>query len=61
MTMVYIRTVQEFVEDMLSEGKTAFEILIVSQSTGKWQHSRSDIKTCLKTFSGKLKEKYTTE
>ena len=53
----YIRSLLEYVEDMLSNGRTAKEILIVAGST-RWHNQKNEIRQILLSFSGKLKNKY---
>jgi hypothetical protein len=43
------RTVRDYVEDMLSDGKTKERILIVAQNT-HWQTNIEEIKEILKEF-----------
>lgn len=52
----YTRTVQDFVEDMLSSGRSAKQIMTVAEST-RWKTVINEVKQVLSTFSGKLAKK----
>jgi len=51
------RTVREFTEDCLSDGRTPEEILIVAGNT-RWKSDMEEIKAIIKSFSGKLKKRF---
>ncbi len=52
----YIRTVLDFVEDRLSSGRSAKQILTVAENT-HWKTRLDEVKQALSTFSGKLSRK----
>ena len=49
-----IRTIRDFVEDLLSDGRSIKEIITVAQNT-RWKGHIDEIKEILKVFSKKLK------
>lgn len=51
------RTVQEFVEDLLSDGKTPRHIIMVAKNT-RWKSDIEEIIEIIKSFSGKLKKRF---
>ena len=53
------RTVREFVEDMLSEGRSPLMIRGVAQSC-RWDRYLDEINEVIKEISGKFKKKYST-
>jgi len=44
-----IRTVQEFVEDLIIDGRTHKEVICVAQST-RWEPHLEEVKKVLKNF-----------
>lgn len=52
-----IRTLQEFVEDLLSDGRTPKQILAVAGST-HWKLQIEEIKEIIKGFSKRFKKKF---
>ena len=52
------RTVREFVEDLFSRGRTAKQILIITQNS-RWQSKVIEVKTIILEFSGKFAKKFT--
>ena len=52
-----IRTLQEFVEDLLSNGRTPNQILAVAYST-RWKLQTEEIKEIIKSFSKKFKKRF---
>ncbi len=52
------RTVRAFVEDLLSDGRTAEQIIIVAKNT-VWNPRLDEVKQVLKSFSKKLKKVFT--
>ena len=52
-----IRTVRAFVEDMLTDGRTAKQILVVAKNT-RWNSKIEEVKEVLKSFSGILKKEF---
>ena len=52
------RELREFVEDLLSDGKRPFQILSVAQASC-WKGQKTEILAILKSFSTKLKKRYT--
>jgi hypothetical protein len=55
---ISVRTVQEFVEDLLSNGRTAKEILAIAQNT-RWENKVSEVKTIILEFSEVFLKKFT--
>jgi hypothetical protein len=55
----YVRTVRAFTEDLLSNGRTAKQIIIIAENS-HWQTKVNEVKTILLEFSGKFKKKFTT-
>ena len=53
------RTVREFVEDLLSEGRTPLMIRGVAESC-RWDRYLEEINEIIKEISGKLRKKYST-
>ena len=51
------RTVREFVEDLLSDGRTAKQILAVADST-QWKLQTKEIEEVIKSFSNKFKKRF---
>ncbi len=51
------RTVREFVEDLLSDGKTPKQILAVALGT-RWASNTKEIKEVIKSFSKKFKKRF---
>lgn len=51
------RTVREFVEDCLSDGRTGKEILVVAKMT-YWKSKIEEVKEVIKSFSKKLKKTF---
>ena len=51
------RTVREFVEDLLSDGRTPDEILVVAENT-RWKVDVEEIKSIIKSFSKKFKKRF---
>jgi len=51
------RTVQEFVEDLLSDGREPKEILVVAANT-YWKLDIEEIRKIIKSFSGKFKKDF---
>lgn len=51
------RTVQEFVEDLLSNGRTASQILTVAENT-YWKPRIEEVKEVIKSFSKKFKKRF---
>ena len=51
------RTVREFVEDKLSDGRTPKQIIMVAMST-KWKSEMEEIKRIIKSFSKKFKKRF---
>ncbi len=56
MNNIYTRTVRDFVEDLLSSGRSAKQVLIVAENS-RWKTSLIEVKQVLSTFSGKLSRK----
>jgi len=54
----YVRTVQEFVEDLLSNARTAREIVVITQNS-RWQSKVTEVKLIISEFSGKFSKKFT--
>ena len=52
-----VRTVQEFVEDLLSNGRTAKQILAVAENT-RWESKIEEVKEVIKSFSKKFKKRF---
>ena len=52
-----IRTVREFVEDLLSDGIEPKQILAVARST-RWKSDIEEIKEIIKSFSKKFKKRF---
>jgi len=52
-----IRTVQEFVKDLLSRRRTPKQILIVARST-RWESDIEGVKQIIKSFSRKTKKRF---
>lgn len=48
------RTIEEFVEDMITDNKTFKQIIIVAQNT-HWEPKIEEIKECLKKYQKFLK------
>ncbi len=51
------RTVQEFVEDLLSDGVLPKDILAVARCT-RWESKIEEVKEILESFSKKLKKRF---
>jgi hypothetical protein len=51
---IEIRTIKDFVEDLLSDGRSIKEIITVAQNT-RWKGHIYEIKEILTNFSKKLK------
>jgi len=51
------RTVREFVEDLLSNGRTSKEVLIIAKNT-QWASNIEEIILILKSFSKNLKKRF---
>jgi hypothetical protein len=52
-----LRTVEAFVEDLLSNGKSARYIIIIAENT-HWKTRLLEVKEVLLGFSGKLSENF---
>jgi len=52
------RTLQSFVEDMLSDGKTANHIIITAKNT-RWKSRIDEVKQEIQKFSGILEKRFT--
>lgn len=57
MGKVYERTVQEFVEDLLSDGRSASHILLIAKFT-QWAGQIGEVKQILKDFCKKLGKRF---
>lgn len=57
--MIMERTVQDFVEDLLSDGRTASQILMVTENT-YWQARIEEVKQVIRSFSAKLKKRFSS-
>jgi hypothetical protein len=57
MSKVYERTVQCFVEDLLSDGRTGRQVIIIAQNT-RWKTRVDEVKSCISEFNGKLSKKF---
>lgn len=57
MSDLYERTLQEFVEDLLSNGRTAKQIIAVADNS-RWKTRLPEVKTCISEFNGKLSKKF---
>lgn len=53
----YTRTVREFTEDLLSNGRTAIEIVAVAENS-RWQSKVTEVKSIILEFSGKFSKKF---
>ncbi len=53
-----VRTAQEFVEDLLSDGKDADYIMLIASNT-RWKHQLEEVVREIKSFSGKFKKRFT--
>ena len=53
-----IRTVESFVEDLLSNGRTAKQIIAIAENS-RWQSKVNEVKTIILEFSGKFAKKFT--
>ena len=51
------RTVREFVEDLLSDGRTSSEILTIAKNT-RWKLAMEEIKEVIRSFSKILKKRF---
>jgi len=51
------RTVREFVEDLLSDGRTSSEILTIAKNT-RWKLDVEEIKEVIRSFSKILKKRF---
>lgn len=51
------RTVRHFVEDLLSNGRSAEQILIVAKNT-YWQPQIEEVKEVIESFSKKFKKRF---
>ena len=51
------RTVRNFVEDLLSDGKSAKHILIVARNT-YWQSQIKEVEEVIESFSKKFKKRF---
>lgn len=54
----HMRTVQEFVEDLFSKGRTAKQIITVAENS-RWQSKVTEVKIIILEFSGKFAKKFT--
>ena len=46
-----IRTIEDFVEDMISDGKSLKQILVVAEST-RWKNFKKEIKETYQKITG---------
>ena len=53
----YRRTAREFVEDLITDGRTARQILAVAQST-RWNQCIEEVKEIVTEFSKMLKKSF---
>ena len=51
------RTVRSFVEDLLSDGKSASYIILVARNT-RWQPQIEEVKEVIRSFSKKFKKRF---
>ncbi len=55
-----IRTIRDFVEDMLSEGRTPLMIRAIAESC-RWAGHLEEINEAIQEISGKFKKIYSTQ
>ena len=51
------RTVRNFVEDLLSDGRSAKQILIVARNT-RWEPQIEEVKEVIRSFPKKFKKRF---
>ena len=52
-----MRTAQEFVEDLLTDGRTPKQILVVARNT-RWKSEIEEVEKILKSFSKIVKKRF---
>jgi hypothetical protein len=52
-----LRTVEEFTEDLLSNGRTGKQIITIAENT-HWKTRLAEVKEVLLRFSGKLSKNF---